>query len=114
MGLFFRKSLRLGPLRINLSKSGIGVSAGVKGLRVGTGPRGSYVSGGRHGIYYRRSLGHAHQRPITNALSERSIVVRPTRKVFRTLPLVVVLSLVAVVVVVGAGAAQVTVAILAN
>lgn len=57
MGVSFRKSMKAGPLRFNLSKSGIGVSAGVKGLRVGTGPRGGYVSAGRGGVYYRKSLG---------------------------------------------------------
>ncbi len=34
MGLRFRKSINLGPLRINLSKSGIGFSLGVKGFRI--------------------------------------------------------------------------------
>lgn len=43
MGLYLRKSVRVGPLRFNLSKGGVGVSAGIKGLRVGTGPRGNYV-----------------------------------------------------------------------
>ena len=35
MGLRFRKSINLGPLRINLSKSGVGFSLGVKGFRIG-------------------------------------------------------------------------------
>ena len=34
MGLRYRKSIKMGPLRINLSKSGIGYSYGVKGYRV--------------------------------------------------------------------------------
>ena len=34
MGLRFRKSKNFGPFRVNLSKSGIGYSAGVKGFRV--------------------------------------------------------------------------------
>ena len=34
MGLRFRKSINIGPLRINISKSGIGFSLGVKGFRV--------------------------------------------------------------------------------
>lgn len=33
MGLRIRKSINLGPVRINLSKSGIGYSIGVKGFR---------------------------------------------------------------------------------
>jgi hypothetical protein len=57
VGFYLRKSIRAGPFRFNLSKSGIGMSAGVKGLRVGTGPRGAYVHAGRGGIYYRQSLG---------------------------------------------------------
>lgn len=41
MGFRFRKSIRLGGgLRLNVSKRGIGLSAGVKGARIGIGPRG--------------------------------------------------------------------------
>lgn len=60
MGWRMRKSIRLGGgVRLNLSKSGVGVSAGAKGLRVGTGPRGSYVSAGipGTGIRYEQRLG---------------------------------------------------------
>ena len=34
MGIRFRKSKNIGPLRINLSKSGVGFSFGVKGARI--------------------------------------------------------------------------------
>jgi hypothetical protein len=54
MGVYVRKSVRAGPFRFNLSKSGVGVSAGFPGFRVGTGPRGNYVRAGKGGIYYRR------------------------------------------------------------
>jgi hypothetical protein len=40
MGLRFRKSINLGPLPINLSKSGVGFSLGVKGFRVGRSAKG--------------------------------------------------------------------------
>jgi hypothetical protein len=56
MPFYLRKSLRVGPLRFNLSKSGIGVSAGIPGFRVGMGPRGNYVHAGRNGFYYRSTL----------------------------------------------------------
>lgn len=56
MGFYIKRSFSLGPFRINLSKSGVGVSVGMRGFRVGTGPRGSYVHMGRDGIYYRKSL----------------------------------------------------------
>lgn len=57
MTFYIRKAFRLGLLRINLSRSGLGLSAGVKGLRIGSGPRGSYVTGGRGGLYFRHNLG---------------------------------------------------------
>lgn len=45
MGFSFRKSYTFGPLRVNLSKSGVGFSFGVKGLRVGSNANGrKYVS----------------------------------------------------------------------
>ncbi len=56
MPFYIRKSVSVGPFRFNLSKSGIGLSAGVKGFRIGTGPRGNYVHMGRGGLYYRASL----------------------------------------------------------
>lgn len=59
MGFYIRKSLGFGPLRLNLSKSGIGVSAGVRGARVGVNSKGrSYVHCGRGGIYYRKFMGN--------------------------------------------------------
>jgi hypothetical protein len=57
MGFYFRKSVRVGLLRLNFSSGGIGISAGIPGLRIGTGPRGSYVHAGTNGFYYRQSLG---------------------------------------------------------
>jgi hypothetical protein len=56
MGVYLRKSISVGPLRFNLSKSGIGLSAGIKGLRFGVGPRGNYVHMGRGGLYYRATI----------------------------------------------------------
>jgi len=56
MGFYIRKSVSVGPFRFNLSKSGIGVSTGIKGFRVGSGPRGNYVHMGRGGIYFRQTL----------------------------------------------------------
>ncbi len=58
MGLFFRKSKKAGPIRFNLSKSGIGASAGVKGLRVGkqAGRKGVYARGSKKGVGFRKKL----------------------------------------------------------
>lgn len=56
MATYLRKSFAFGPFRINLSKSGLGISFGVTGFRVGTGPRGPYVHAGRGGLYFKKSL----------------------------------------------------------
>lgn len=55
MGFYFRKSKSFGPFRLNLSKSGLGLSTGIKGARLSFGPRGTYVNMGSGGLYYRRS-----------------------------------------------------------
>lgn len=58
MGWSFRKSIRVGKhFRINLSKSGVGFSTGVKGFRVGVGPKGvtRTVSIPGTGIYNRKT-----------------------------------------------------------
>lgn len=52
MSFYLRKTVKVGPLRLNLSKSGLGVSAGLPGLRVGVVPRGSYVRIAPRGISY--------------------------------------------------------------
>ncbi len=40
MGWSYRKSVHVGPFRLNLSKSGVGYSIGAKGFRVGVNARG--------------------------------------------------------------------------
>lgn len=58
MGFYYRKSVSLGPFRVNLSKSGVGYSVGTRGFRTGV------SSGGRKytsfslpgtGVGYRKS-----------------------------------------------------------
>ncbi len=56
MGWFYRRSVKFGPFRLNFSKSGIGVSAGIKGARVSTGPKGTYLNLGANGFYYRQKI----------------------------------------------------------
>ncbi|MGE0610061.1 MAG: DUF4236 domain-containing protein [Pirellulales bacterium] len=82
MGIYFRKSISIGPIRLNLSKSGVGASVGVKGLRLGIRPDGSeYVHAGRFGIYFRQELGSAKgstlslpgDRPIYSAIGFESV-----------------------------------------
>jgi len=58
MGFYLRKAFGLGPIRLNLSKSGLGVSGGVRGARLGLTSDGRpYVHAGRGGLYLRQYLG---------------------------------------------------------
>lgn len=57
MSFYIRKSVKFGPIRFNFSKSGIGISIGVRGARVSTGPRGTFVHLGSNGLYYRQKIG---------------------------------------------------------
>jgi hypothetical protein len=56
MGWYLRKSFGFGPFRVNLSKSGVGYSLGVRGARIGTNSRGTYIRVGRGGVYYQKYL----------------------------------------------------------
>ncbi|RQD77057.1 MAG: DUF4236 domain-containing protein [Candidatus Syntrophonatronum acetioxidans] len=61
MGLRFRRSMNLGGgLRLNLSKSGIGISGGGRGARIGTGPRGQRMAVGipGTGLFYEKRSSH--------------------------------------------------------
>ena len=40
MGFYYRKSVNLGPFRVNIGKSGLGYSVGGRGFRVGKSSRG--------------------------------------------------------------------------
>ena len=62
MGFYIRKSFRAGPLRLNLSKRGLGLSVGVTGARVGIAANGrAYVHAGRGGLYVREYLSSGSQ-----------------------------------------------------
>ena len=71
MAFYLRKALSFGPLRLNFSKSGLGLSAGVTGARVGIGPKGAYVHGGRHGLYYRKYLNSGKQSAKTDRANQQ-------------------------------------------
>lgn len=59
MGFIFRKSINLGPLRINIGKNGISLSTGVPGLRIGRNSKGkTYTSAGIPGIGMPMRLTH--------------------------------------------------------
>lgn len=72
MGFRFRKSVKIGPVRLNVSKSGLGVSTGVKGARIGVNSKGNvYGSVGVKGMTYRKEFGGAgKQKKRTDATPE--------------------------------------------
>lgn len=56
MGFFIRKRKRFGPLSLNVSKSGLGLSAGVRGARLGIGPSGMWFFGGLKWLFFRKKV----------------------------------------------------------
>jgi|GEM_PF-1375788 len=62
MAFYLRKYLQSGPVRLNISKGGLGLSGGVRGARIGISPRGTYLHAGRHGLYYRKHLSGQQQK----------------------------------------------------
>jgi len=60
MGLSFRKSVKVGPFRLNLSNRGVGYSVGVRGLRTGVSASGktyTTISAPGTGLSYRTTGG---------------------------------------------------------
>jgi len=70
MGFYIHKSIKFGPIRFNISKSGIGISSGIPGARISTGPRGTYINMGRNGAYYRKKIDESI--PTTNQTPKQS------------------------------------------
>lgn len=62
----FRKSFKLGPVKLNFGKSGLGVSTGIRGARIGVNSKGTYTSIGIPGTgissvsYVKQSSKHNH------------------------------------------------------
>jgi hypothetical protein len=81
MGFYIRKGINFGPLRLNLSRSGLGMSVGVKGARVGVGPKGSYIHVGREGLYYRQTLSHGSPAAPTAPTALPAQPTQPTQPV---------------------------------
>jgi Protein of unknown function (DUF4236) len=85
MGWRFRRSLKLGPLKLNFSKSGVGYSIGGRGFRVGKDVRGrSYSSASipGTGLYNRTYSSQAHPQaaiPTSGAVQRPETDARPRR-----------------------------------
>jgi Protein of unknown function (DUF4236) len=76
----FRRSLKLGPLKLNLSKSGVGYSVGVRGFRVGKDAKGrSYTAASIPGTgLYNRTYSSAAKSAAPPALSAGATGAQPS------------------------------------
>lgn len=73
MSWYLKRSLSLGPVRFNLSKSGVGYSVGVKGFRIGVKPNGkNYVRAGRDGFFYYDEFGKGTKGAFANNIPHAS------------------------------------------
>jgi hypothetical protein len=73
MGWSFRKSMKCGPLRINLSKSGVGYSIGGKGFRTGVNAKGrKYTSASipGTGLRYQKTIGKKGERRFSRTATQ--------------------------------------------
>lgn len=74
MGLRFRKSINIGPIRLNFSKSGIGYSIGKKGIRLtktATGRTKATVSLPGTGLSYEHDLTSSSKKKKTRAKKKK-------------------------------------------
>jgi len=69
MAIYIRKRRSLGPLSLNLSRSGVGISIGIRGLRAGITSHGRLFSSASlpgSGIYWRRYYSNHHAEEPTS------------------------------------------------
>jgi hypothetical protein len=81
MAWSFRKGLNLGPLRINLSKGGIGFSIGARGFRAGRDARGrgyTQISVPGTGIYNRQYLPTSNTKQPQPGISQQPVQAQPS------------------------------------
>jgi len=69
VGFRLQRSIKLGKfVRLNISKSGVGISAGVRGMRISTGPRGAFINLGipGTGLSYRKKISSSSSKSKNN------------------------------------------------
>ncbi|UCD29277.1 MAG: DUF4236 domain-containing protein [Planctomycetota bacterium] len=80
MGFRLQRRIHLGKfIRLNISKSGVGVSAGVRGLRISTGPRGTHLNVGipGTGLSYRKQLSSKGRKKTSRPRAKASVQTIP-------------------------------------
>lgn len=84
MGLFLRKSKKIGLFNLNLSKNGLGFSFGIKGLRISAGNRGIQLNASHNGLYFRKSLNKKQAKE--KAIPEEKIVQESPEEIIEEQP----------------------------
>ena len=76
MGFYIRKYINLGVGRVNISKSGLGFSAGRPGARFGIDSQGKrYIHLGRKGIYYKTFIGQKQSNDTASTIHSSPVIV---------------------------------------
>lgn len=110
MGLKFRKSIKMGPVRVNLSKSGVSTSVGVKGARVSLSSKGkarATVGIPGTGISYSKNFGGKKKSASMKKKRTNSVASVPTEAstpaapIKRSWPIAIILTILAFAVVGG-------------
>lgn len=83
MGMFFKKSKNFGLFKLNFSKSGIGISFGIKGFRISQNSKGTYLNAGGKGFYCRKKLDSKTKQPIENT-EEKQAETKETATIYQT------------------------------
>lgn len=81
MSFYLRTSVKVGPVRVNMSRAGLGASVGVPGFRLGTGPRGTYVSLGGGMATYRTTVRSPQEKARTPTVPASSQIPRSPSEV---------------------------------
>lgn len=76
MSFYLRTSIGVGPVRVGMSRSGLGASVGVPGFRLGAGPRGTYISLGGGLVSYRATV----RSPRGSSAVQTTPVAHPTQR----------------------------------
>lgn len=83
MRMFFKKSKNFGLFKLNFSKSGIGISFGIKGFRISQNSKGTYLNAGGKGFYCRKKLDSKTKQPIENT-EEKQAEAKETATIYQT------------------------------
>lgn len=83
MGVRFRKSIKMGPVRVNLSKSGIGYSVGTKGARITKTAKGktrTTISAPGTGLSYTKTISNKKKKASAKQAQKKAVTLKTPNK----------------------------------